>query len=638
MTSETALRDQLAGLPQDPGVYMFRDSDEAVLYVGKAKSLRKRVLSYFRSPLREGEGELPEDWRPRPRSVIDPKVAELVWRIDRVEVFVTSTETEALILEDNLVKRHRPAFNIKLRDDKSYPYIAISLDEEFPRVYFTRERHRRDRVYFGPFSNASKVRETLNAIGRIFPNRPCEGPEPGRPSGVPCLDYHIKRCMAPCVDYISKDEYRVLIDQTIDFLSGRYRHLEDELEHEMAIAAERKQYERAAVLRDRLSAVKHLMERQSATTGSVGTADVLGVALEGDTANVQVLQVRDGVLQDRQSFFVEAGVESEVDQVLEQFALEYYAMALAIPPLVVLPRDSGDLSALEALLAERRGAGVELRAPARGEKRKLSELAARNARFALDQDRLRHERARQGRRDALTELAGALGLPALPARIECYDISNLGATHSVASMVVFHDGAPEKSHYRSFVLRHEGGPDDFARMEEALGRRGRHLSRPNEESDASFGHRPGLIVIDGGKGQLAAAGRGLSQAGVDDVPMIGLAKRLEEVFLPGRSDPLLLPESSAGLRLLQSVRDEAHRFALRHHRRRRSAGMTESALDGLPGVGPVRRRLLIEHFKTPERILSADREELEAVPGLPPKVARAVYDHLNHTGVPVSSG
>jgi len=638
VTSETALRDQLAGLPQDPGVYMFRDSDEAVLYVGKAKSLRKRVLSYFRSPLREGEGELPEDWRPRPRSVIDPKVAELVWRIDRVEVFVTSTETEALILEDNLVKRHRPAFNIKLRDDKSYPYIAISLDEEFPRVYFTRERHRRDRVYFGPFSNASKVRETLNAIGRIFPNRPCEGPEPGRPSGVPCLDYHIKRCMAPCVDYISKDEYRVLIDQTIDFLSGRYRHLEDELEHEMAIAAERKQYERAAVLRDRLSAVKHLMERQSATTGSVGTADVLGVALEGDTANVQVLQVRDGVLQDRQSFFVEAGVESEVDQVLEQFALEYYAMALAIPPLVVLPRDSGDLSALEALLAERRGAGVELRAPARGEKRKLSELAARNARFALDQDRLRHERARQGRRDALTELAGALGLPALPARIECYDISNLGATHSVASMVVFHDGAPEKSHYRSFVLRHEGGPDDFARMEEALGRRGRHLSRPNEESDASFGHRPGLIVIDGGKGQLAAAGRGLSQAGVDDVPMIGLAKRLEEVFLPGRSDPLLLPESSAGLRLLQSVRDEAHRFALRHHRRRRSAGMTESALDGLPGVGPVRRRLLIEHFKTPERILSADREELEAVPGLPPKVARAVYDHLNHTGVPVSSG
>ncbi|MDH3226153.1 MAG: excinuclease ABC subunit UvrC [Thermoleophilia bacterium] len=371
MTSETALRDQLAGLPQDPGVYMFRDSDEAVLYVGKAKSLRKRVLSYFRSPLREGEGELPEDWRPRPRSVIDPKVAELVWRIDRVEVFVTSTETEALILEDNLVKRHRPAFNIKLRDDKSYPYIAISLDEEFPRVYFTRERHRRDRVYFGPFSNASKVRETLNAIGRIFPNRPCEGPEPGRPSGVPCLDYHIKRCMAPCVDYISKDEYRVLIDQTIDFLSGRYRHLEDELEHEMAIAAERKQYERAAVLRDRLSAVKHLMERQSATTGSVGTADVLGVALEGDTANVQVLQVRDGVLQDRQSFFVEAGVESEVDQVLEQFALEYYAMALAIPPLVVLPRDSGDLSALEALLAERRGAGVELRAPARGEKRTL---------------------------------------------------------------------------------------------------------------------------------------------------------------------------------------------------------------------------------------------------------------------------
>jgi excinuclease ABC subunit C len=636
MASEAALRDQLAGLPNDPGVYLFRDSDESVLYVGKAKSLRKRVLSYFRSPLRDGGGELPEDWRPRPRSGIDPKVGELVGRIARLEVVVTSTETEALILEDNLVKRHRPAFNIKLRDDKSYPYIAISLDEEFPRVYFTRERHRRERVYFGPFSNASKVRETLNAIGRIFPNRPCEGKEPGRPSGVPCLDYHIKRCMAPCVGYISKDDYRVLIDQTIDFLSGRYRHLEDELEHEMAIAADRKQYERAAVLRDRLSAVKHLMERQSATTGSVGTADVLGVALEGDTANVQVLQVRDGVLQDRQSFFVEAGAEREADQVLEQFALEYYAMALAIPPLVVVPRESGDLSALEALLSERRGSAVEVRSPERGDKRKLSELAARNARFALDQDRLRHERARLGRREALSELAEALDLPAPPARIECYDISNLGATHAVASMVVFHDGAPEKSHYRSFVLRYDGGPDDFARMEEALTRRGRHLANGYEETDASFGTRPGLIVIDGGKGQLAAAGRGFAEAKVDGVPMIGLAKRLEEVFRPGQSDPLLLPENSSGLRLLQSIRDEAHRFALRHHRRRRGGGMTESALDGLPGVGPVRRRLLIEHFKTPERILSADREELEAVPGLPAKVARTIYDHLNRTGASVS--
>jgi excinuclease ABC subunit C len=638
VASEAALRDQLAGLPSDPGVYLFRDTDELVLYVGKAKSLRKRVLSYFRSPLRDGEGELPEDWRPRPRAGIDSKVGELVARIARVEVLVTSTETEALILEDNLVKRHRPPFNIKLRDDKSYPYIAISLDEEFPRVYFTRERRRRDRDYFGPFSNASKVRETLSAIGRIFPNRPCEGREPGRPSGVPCLDYHIKRCMAPCVGYISKEEYRVLIDQTIDFLSGRYRHLEDELEREMALAAERKQYERAAVLRDRLSAVRHLMERQSATSGTVGTADVLGIALSDGTANVQVLQVRDGVLQNRQSFFLVAGAEREADHVLEQFALEYYAMALAIPPLVVVPRGTGDLSALEALLAERRGAGVELRAPERGEKRKLSELAARNARFALDQDRLSHERAREGRREALAELADELGLSELPARIECYDVSNLGATHSVASMVVFRDGAPEKSHYRSFVLRREGGPDDFARMQEALLRRGRHLARGDEERDVSFGSRPSLIVIDGGKGQLGAAGRGLAEAGVDGVPMIGLAKRLEEVFLPGRSDPLLLPEGSPGLRLLQSVRDEAHRFALRHHRRRRSGGMTESALDGLPGVGPVRRRLLIEHFRTPERILAADRDELEAVPGLPAKVARAIYDHLHHTGVPVSPG
>ena len=636
VADETALRDQLAGLPRDPGVYTFRDADEGVLYVGKAKALRKRVLSYFRSPLRDGEGELPEDWRPRPRSGLDPKVGEMVARIARVEVLVTTTETEALILEGNLVKRHRPPFNIKLRDDKSYPYIAISLDEEFPRVYFTRERHRRDRAYFGPFSNASKVRETLNAIGRIFPNRPCEGREPGRPSGVPCLDFHIKRCMAPCVGYITKDEYRVLIDQTIDFLSGRYRDLEGELDREMAQAARERNYERAAVLRDRLSAVRHLMERQSATSGSVGTADVLGIALEGDSANVQVLQVRDGVLQDRQSFFLEAGATNEPDRVLEQFALEYYAMALSIPPLVLVPRESGDLSALEGLLAERRGSVVEVRAPERGEKRKLSELADRNARFALDQDRRRHERARAGRREALAELAETLGLDAPPARIECYDISNLGATHAVASMVVFRDGAPEKGHYRSFVLRHDGGPDDFARMEEALTRRGRRLARGDEEDDVSFGARPGLIVIDGGKGQLGAALRGLGAAGVEGVPVIGLAKRLEEIFLPGRREPLLLPEGSAGLRTLQAIRDEAHRFALRHHRRRRDESMTESALDALPGVGPVRRRLLIEHFRTPERILAAEREELEAVPGLPAKIARAIYDHVHRSGDPVT--
>ncbi len=628
MSDRAPLREQLAGLPDSPGVYLYRDGADRVLYVGKAKSLRKRVRSYFQAPVRPAD-ERDADTRPGVRSGLHPKTGDLVARIEAVEVFVTGSETEALILEGTLVKRHRPPFNVRLRDDKSYPYIGISLDEEYPRVYFTRERHRRDRLYFGPFSSASKVRETLNVIQKIFPARPCEGPEPGRPSGVPCLDYHIRRCLAPCVGYISRDDYRGLIEQIIEFLSGRYRGLERELEAQMRAAAASQEFERAAAVRNRLAAVRHLMERQWASGEALGTMDVLGVAAEDDAANVQVLQVRDGVLVDRQSFYLESSGADDEATILEQFALEYYALALAIPPLVIVPRGVDAGEALRGLLSERRGTRVEVRAPERGDKRKLSELAQRNARFALDQDRRRHERTRQRRRDALADLQAALGLEAPPLRIECYDISNLGDTYAVASMAVFEQGGPARAAYRSFTMRHEGGADDFARIEEVVTRRFSH-----EDEDASFGAEPGLVVIDGGKGQLAAALRGLAAAGAAGVPVVALAKREEEVFLPGRAEPIRLPPDSAGLRLLQQVRDEAHRFALRHHRQRRGRGMTASLFDGLPGVGPARRRAILRHFGSPDRFLEATREELEAVPGLPPKVGARVHEHLHKTAAP----
>jgi len=624
------LRAQLGGLPDAPGVYIYRDSDDRVLYVGKAKSLRRRVLSYFQAPLRP-DGSVDPSAPMVARTGQHPRTADMVSRVAGVEAIVTAGEGEALILEANLVKRHRPPFNVKLRDDKSYPYIAISLDEEYPRVYFTRERHRRDRLYFGPFSSASKVRETLSLIGRIFPSRPCEGPEPGRPSGVPCLDYHIRRCLAPCVGYVSRDEYRTLIDQIVDFLSGRYRGLEAQLEEQMRAAAAGQQYEQAAVVRNRLAAVRHLMERQVASSETLGSVDVLGVAVSGDTANVQVMQVRDGVLQDRRSFFLESVGEDDVGAVLEGFAIEYYGMAMAIPPQVVVPREIGALPDLAALLSSRRGARVEVRT-GRGDRGRLAELAQRNAAFALDQELRRSERNRARRREALAELREGLGLPAPPLRIECYDISNLGETHSVASMVVFEQGAPAKAHYRSFTMRHEGGPNDFARMREALTRRFRRLA--DGDDDLSFGSRPGLVVIDGGKGQLSAALEGMRDAGVTDVPVVSLAKQREEVFLPGRSAPLLLPEGSAGLRTLQQVRDEAHRFALRHHRGRRDRGMTASIFDALPGVGPARRKAILRHFGTPERFMDAGREELAAVPGLPPKVAREIWDHLHRAPEP----
>ena len=621
------LREQLRSLPDEPGVYIYRDAGDAVLYVGKAKSLRKRVRSYFQAPIRPTDEDDIGD-APGPRIGIEAKVAELVTRIDRLEFVVTSSETEALILEANLVKAHRPPFNIRLRDDKSYPYIAISLDEAYPRVYFTRERHRADRRYFGPFSSASKVRETLNLLGKIFPSRPCEGTEPGRPSGIPCLDYHIKRCLAPCVDYISKAEYRGLIDRTMAFLGGEYRELERELTTEMELAALSQEYERAGVARDRLSAIRHLMQRQWATNEAVGTVDVLGVAVRDDAANVQVLQVRDGVMQDRQSFFLETPGVADPGEVIEGFCLEYYALGLAVPPLVVVPAGSPSVL-LSELLSTRRGARVEARVAERGDKRRLAEFAAKNAEFALDQELRRDERTRSRRREALADLQEALGLDAPPLRIECFDISNLGETYAVGSMVVAEDGANKRDHYRIFALRYDGGPDDFARMNEVLGRRFANLA---ESDDPSFSSRPGLIVIDGGKGQLSAALAARDASGIGDIPMIGLAKRLEEVFLPGQSEPVILPERSAGLRLLQQVRDEAHRFALRHHRKRRGTGMTASDFDQLPGVGPKRRQAIIRHFGAPERVLEASAEELAAVPGLPGKVARDIYDRLHKTG------
>jgi excinuclease ABC subunit C len=624
------LREQLAALPDAPGVYLFRDAEDRVMYVGKAKSLRKRVFSYFESPVRGPDGA--GSGRPGPKAGLHPRSSEMVSRAARVEALVVNSEQEALILEGNLITTHRPPFNVKLRDDKSYPYIGISLDESYPRVYFTRERHRRDRVYFGPFSSASKVRETLSLIGKIFPSRPCEGSEPGRPSGIPCLDYHIKRCMAPCVDYISLQDYRHLIDQIIAFLSGRYRGLEQELQQEMRAAAAAQRFEDAALYRNRLNAVRHLMENQLVSSESMGSVDVLGVAVDddGEAANVQVLQVRDGVLGDRQSFFVDAAGTGDGATILEQFVMEYYALGMAIPPLVVVPRGM-ETRAIEAVLAERRQSGVEVRASERGEKRRLQEMAERNARLALDQDRARVARTRERRTAALGELQRALGLDAPPMRIECFDISNLGATYAVASMTVMNGGAPDRSHYRSFTMRQEGGPDDFARMEEAIGRRMARLAAG--DGDPSLGATPALVVIDGGKGQLGAAQRAMRAAGVD-VPMVGLAKKQEEVFVPGRSEPILLPEGSAGLRLLQQVRDEAHRFAVRHHRARRGRGMTASAMDSLPGIGPARRRAILRHFGSPERFMAATREEMEAVPGLPPKVARDLYEHLNKTGGP----
>jgi len=613
------LREQRRALPDSPGVYIFKDASGRALYVGKAKSIRKRVASHFSHRSRMAE--------------------EFLERVESIDFVATANEAEALLAEQNFIKRYRPPFNIRLRDDKSYPYIGISLEEPYPRVYFTRERHRHDRVYFGPFSSAKRVRETLDLLGRLFPYRTCEGPEPGRASGSPCLDYFIKRCQAPCVGYISQEAYRENIDAIIRFLSGRYRDVERELEQRMQEAAAAQEFEQAAVFRNRLRAVRSLFERQRVANEAVGTLDVIGVAVEETHANAQVFQVRDGILADRQSFYLENRAGRSEDEVAEEFAIQYYATSVSIPPEIVGPPSLARAEALKSLLEERRQGPVELRHAQRGDKRRLYELAQRNARLALEQEKLRTQRRREQRVDALNDLREVLELDALPVRIECFDISNLGPSHTVASMVVFEGGAPKKSDYRRFKIRDlNGRQDDFAAMAQVLSRRlARHTDQrersPHDPThDASFAALPGLIVIDGGKGQLSSGLEALEEFRAQGVPVISLAKRLEEVYLPDRSEPLVLPRSSPALQLLQRIRDEAHRFAIEHHRVRRDRSMRRSILDDLPGIGPARKRALLRHFGSPERFLGASREELEAVPGLPGKVARQIHEQLNKTG------
>lgn len=607
-------------LPDAPGVYLFRDRDDEVIYVGKAISIRKRVASHFSG------GN-----------------AEMTRLIERIEFLVTETESEALIAEQSFIKRYRPRFNIKLRDDKSYPYVGVSLDEDYPRVYFTRERHRPGRAYFGPFSSARRVRDTLDLLGKLFQYRTCEGKEPGRRSGSPCLDYFIKRCGAPCVDYISKEDYRANIDRVIDFLSGRYDQIERDLEDRMKEAAAVQDFETAAVFRDRLASVQSLFERQRISGTKVGTADLIGVAVEGTDANAQVFQVRDGILAERQSFYLENPAGRDIDEVAAEFIEQYYGASPAVPKRVVLgPYMSGKVAEVETFLSDRRGgAGVEVRIAERGDSRRLREMAERNARLALDQDRLQSEHRQQRRVEALSQLGEALGMEELPVRIEGFDISNLGGEHTVASMVVFEGGRPKKSDYRRFRVKGETGhegPDDFASMEEVLGRRMAQyrqqvdLSPHDRDRDESFASLPSVIMIDGGKGQLAAGVRALDEFIELGVTVVSLAKREEEIFTPGSSLPLDLKADSEANLLLQRVRDEAHRFAITHHRGRRDKAMTSSVLDSIRGVGPTRKRLLIKHFGSPDRLLEASREEIEAVPGLPGKVAREIHEQLNRIG------
>lgn len=615
------LLDERRALPEAPGVYLFHDAGGTVIYVGKSVSIKQRVSSHFSAPR--------------------GRAAEMIAAVERIECVVTKDESHALVTEQQFIRQYRPRFNVRLRDDKSYPFIAISHDEGFPRVYFTRERHKPGRRYFGPYSDARQARQAMELMGKFFQFRTCEGPEPGRASGNPCLDFFIKRCQAPCVGYVSGEDYRANVERVEQFLAGQYGFVEGQLDVQMRRAAAAQEYEEAALFRNRLAAVREYKERKRVATAAIGMVDLVGVAVDGDDANAHVLQVRDGVLADRQSFYLSNEGNNDAVEVTEEFLFQYYLSGGAIPPEIVVSGEfakrSHVLRTIAGTLAERRGSKVEIKHAQRGEKRRLHELAERNAMLALEREQLRVQRGRQNRREALERLRAALGMDAAPVRIECYDISNLGATNAVASMVVFQDGSPRKGHYRRFGIRDQSGQDDFAAIGEVLARRLAAYERQHEISsherayDASFAALPGLIVIDGGRGQLARGLEQLQSFRDQGVTVISLAKRLEEIYLPGRREPLLLPLGDPALQLLQRARDEAHRFAIEFHRKRRDKQLTASVFDDLPGVGPARKRLLFKHFGSPDALLAASRDDLESVPGLPAKVGRDIFHFVNRS-------
>ncbi|MGH2906300.1 MAG: excinuclease ABC subunit UvrC [Solirubrobacterales bacterium] len=616
------LIDERRELPDQPGVYLFHDAEGTVIYVGKAISIKKRVGSHFSGP----EG----------------KAVEMIATTERIECVVTRDEAEALFTEQQFIRQYRPRFNVMMRDDKTYPFIAVSHDEEYPRVYLTREKHVRSRKYFGPYSDVRRARDLVELLGKIFQYRTCEGPKPGRATGSPCLDFFIKRCQAPCVDYISREDYSANIARIESFLTGNFREVEAELEERMRDAAARQEYEEAALYRNRIHAVKRSIDRNRLDSPALGMVDLVGVAVDGSDANAQVFQVRDGVLADRQSFHLTNDGERDVNEVAEEFLTQYYTSGGAVPPQVIVSREleesSSVLGAIAQMLNDKRGAKVEIRSAERGEKRKMFELAERNASLALEREKSRTERGKRSRREGLENLSEALSLEVPPVRIECFDISNLGPTNVVASMVVFRDGNPRKADYRRFKVKElNGQQDDFASMAEVLRRRmaaylkQREISPHDADYDESFASLPGLIVIDGGKGQLSSALKELEAFRAEGVPVVSLAKREEEIFVPGRKHPVVLDKDDPGLRLMQRIRDEAHRFAITFHRERRDKQMTESIFDDLPGVGAARKSLLMKHFGSPGAVLNASRDELESVPGLPAKVGRQIFHYINRT-------
>ena len=612
------LQATLKRLPDRPGVYLLKNERGDVLYVGKAQSLRSRVRSYWQK-------------QAPPRALGDVhRIREVIDRVADVEYTLTDSVSEALLLEANLIKRFRPRFNVRLKDDKSYPYIKITLADDFPRIERTRKLVNDGSRYFGPYASASSVDESMNLVRRLFPFRTCtiDIRDGQRALQRPCLLYHIKRCQGPCIEAISKADYRADVEQVELFLEGRQEVVVRALRREMAVAADQTEYERAGVLRDKIRAIERTMESQKMAAFARTELDLFGMARQDGQAATQLFAIRNGKLIGRDVYLVEATREAPDEEVLGSFLAQYYARASSIPRDVYVPFLPPDAADIEAFLTDKRGSHVRLHVPQRGERRELMALAARNAGETLAREQARWL-ADQGKTlAALEQLAEALALPGPPMRIECYDISNFQGAESVGSMVVFEEGKPRSGEYRRFRIKGVQGPNDFASHQEVLRRRFRLTKMGDEGSDEERRWAmPDLVIVDGGKGQVSAAKEVLDELGLHDLPLAGLAKEREELFLPGRSDPILLPPTSSALYLVQRLRDEAHRFAITYHRDLRAKRSVRSAFDDLPGVGPKRKRELLKVFGSVKRVRDAPVEQIAAVPG----ISRALAERIKAT-------
>lgn len=604
----TRFADRLSALSTDPGVYLMKNAAGDVIYVGKAASLRSRVRSYFQ-----------ESRHP------DPKTRELVSHIVDFDVIRTDTASEALILENELIKRYQPRYNVRLKDNKTYPYIKIT-NEEWPRVISTRRIVQDGGRYFGPYTSAGSVHRTLDLLNRLFPYRPCDITITGDASR-PCLYFHMGRCLGPCIGAASPEEYAAAIEGAALFLQGRGEDLLPEMRARMERAAGDLDFERAAKLRDEISAIEHVLERQKIVSSKGDDADVIAVYQSpGGDAVVQVAMIRNGKILGSEHFVMSgARIDDLPAEIIASFISQFYSDAAVVPAELIVEHLPGDDEILRGWLAEKRGARVRLVVPQRGEKRRLVEMVAKSAAENFEQTRLRWLNDEQRMTAALTELADSLELSGLPRRIECFDISTLQGTNMVASMVVFEDGKPKKSDYRRFSIKSVDGQNDFAAMKEVVGRRFRRLA--TEPDTESWARQPDLVIIDGGKGQLNAAIEALEEVGFS-TQVVGLAKENEELFLPGQSWPVVLDRDSQALYLVQRVRDEAHRFAVSFHRQKRERAAIRSALDDLRGVGPKRKKALIQAFGSVKRIREASEDDIAAVEGIGRELARQIKAQL----------